>query len=280
MEQQPSAIPLLSLQQVPVCGNGDGLPSTSTPDCHITAITVQIPFELVLPPQGAATGLAVIENGNASKGFSVLPVSSNLHILNGCDAFPPERLKTCGAIVTHRDGTPVTSDSPAMAGETVVIYVFGLGQTMPAMKTGEATSAPAPLAGSTIVAVQFDFRPNAMPSQPYVNPNIAGVPGPIFPAFVGLTPGQVGLYQINVKIPDTVPPVLPCSLSLGVASNLTIDIGSTTSGGLSFDGAQICVVSPALDRAPATASLDTRMIIRNMKVKTTSATRAAPRDLG
>ncbi len=244
--QQPAAIPLLSLQQIPVCNNGDGQPSASgsTPDCLITAITVQIPFELVLPPQGADAVMAVNENGNVSKGFRVLPVSSNLHVLNGCDAFPHQSLTACGGIVTHADGSLVTSDFPAKAGETVVVYAFGLGQTMPAMKTGDATTTAAPISGSTVTTVEFDFRPNAMPSNPYFNPKVASLPDPIAPEFAGLTPGQVGLYQLNIKIPNSLPSLVPCSSSLGVASNLTINIGSSTSGGLSFDGAPICVEPP------------------------------------
>ncbi len=241
--QQPAPIPLLSVQQIPICSNGDVPPPQSgvTPDCFITAITVQIPFELLLPPEGATAELAISDNGNVSKGFRVLPVSANLHVLNGCDAFPPEGMNTCDGVVTHGDGTAVTSDSPAKAGETVVVYALGLGQTTPAMKTGDATTVAAPTVASTVVTVQFDFRPNARPSNPYVNPKFASIPSPVF---VGLTPGQVGLYQINIKIPESLPAVVPCSTSLGVASNLTIDIGSSASGGFSLDGAPICVEPP------------------------------------
>ena len=119
-----------------------------------------------------------------------------------------------------------------------MVYALGLGQTTPAMKTGDAATMAAPTLGSTVVTVQFDFRPNAMPSNPYVNPKNAAIPGPVF---VGLTAGQVGLYQINIRIPESLPAVVPCSASLGVASNLTIDFGCSTSGGLSLDGAPICV---------------------------------------
>ena len=199
--QQPALIALLSVQQISICGNSDGPPPSSEfiPDCFITAITVQIPFELVLPPRGVTAELVVGEDGNQSKAFRVLPVSDNLHILNGCDAFPAQRLNTCDAVAAHADGTPVTSDSPAKAGETVVIYAFGLGQTTPAVKTGEATPATAPNLLTTTVTVDFDFRPNATASHPYNNPGTTANPGPILPIFAGLTPGQVGLYQININ---------------------------------------------------------------------------------
>jgi hypothetical protein len=90
-------------------------------------------------------------------------------------------------------------------------------------------------------AIQFDFRPNAIPSNPYVTASSQADQSTTTPVFVGLTPGQVGLYQINVTLPSTLPAVLSCSIALGIVSNLTIDIGSSTSGGLSFDGAPICI---------------------------------------
>ena len=155
--------------------------------------------------------------------------------------------------MTHADGTPVSAESPAKAGETVIIYAFGLGHVTPAVKTGEATPIPAPVLyfdspffGRT-VDLQYDFRVNASPSRPYLNPIATGPVRVRNPRFAGLTPGEVGLYQINVTLPDAFPPVERCtspadkgtlsSIFFPVVSNLTIDLGGISS----FDGAAICV---------------------------------------
>src|ERR1035441_5954113 len=248
-------VPLLAVQQMPVCGNADAdappppPPSSPTPECVITAITVQIPYEIVPLRLGSdnsinpSVNVVVTENGSASKTFTIISVTDKFHVLNTCDAFlfvPTNRVSGCNAVVTHGDGTVVTLDSPAKAGEVVVIYAFGLGATTPTPKTGQASPTPAAVL-SSFVYFQFDFRPNATPSRPYLNPLIMA---PIqAPVFVGLTPGQVGLYQINVKLPGTFPALQGCngaSTTFGgsinvVYSNLTIDIAGVSS----FDGAAI-----------------------------------------
>jgi len=53
--------------------------------------------------------------------------------------------------------------------------------------------------------------------------------------FVGLTPGSVGLYQVNFLVPPVPSGTPPCSGS--VRSNFTVSIGDARS----FDGASICV---------------------------------------
>ncbi len=242
--------PLFSVEQGLKCGS-----NRTSPDCFSTALTLQIPFEISLrsePP--TLTELIVNDNGTQSEAFLLGLTSGSIHVLTTCEtqgtmssgtvlAFPP-----CSGVVTHADGSLVSSSSPAKAGEVVIIYAVGLGSTLPSVKTGDATPTPAPILGgpsplgSRTVDIQFDFRPNAMPSHPFVDPRIAApvAPGPIF---AGLTPGQVGLYQINVKIPDSIPQIPACTgvapspLISYVQSNLTIDIGAN----LSWDGAAICV---------------------------------------
>lgn len=246
------AAPLFSVVQTPNCTDAN----RTSPDCIITAVTLQIPFEITPLPSVVEAAqlpgdLSVNDNGTESAHIPIAPLGDNIHVLTSCDlqGASPLFQPTCSGVVTHADGTMVSVDSPAKAGEIVVIYGYGLGQTTPAVKTGDATPTPAPvLLNGHTVTVQFDFRPNAGPAFPYINPLIMApfIPGAIF---AGLTPGQVGLYQINVKIPDTVPSVPPCTGTPGgigngftstVLSNLTIDIG----GQVSFDGAAICVQPP------------------------------------
>ena len=58
--------------------------------------------------------------------------------------------------------------------------------------------------------------------------------------FAGLTPGQIGLYQINVQLPATFPSVPACGVNgnLTVASNLAINVETAY---YVHDGLSICV---------------------------------------
>ena len=85
-------------------------------------------------------------------------------------------------IAQHGDGTLVTSLKPAKPGESLAFYLTGLGGTNPPIATG----AQAPFALSptvTPVTVSVDSGPA------------------LTPAYAGLTPGGIGLYQINFQVP-------------------------------------------------------------------------------
>ena len=280
--KQSVAVPLVAVEQLNTCSiappalppSPTSTPSTVPPECLLTAITLQIPFELTPLPIFAGgsnlggkldvTDVVITANGVASKTFAISPITDNLHVVNTCDSFPSvaSNSGSCSPAVTHADGTLVTAAAPGKPGETVVIYAFGLGQTEPAVKTGTATPTPAPILGPATfgsvrtLELQYDFRPNAEPSRPFniLTGVISTTPptAPVLllsPVFVGLTPGQVGLYQINVQLPSAFPAsVLPCTTvsvctgnlafcPLPIQSNLTIDIGGVSS----FDGAAICL---------------------------------------
>ena len=87
-------------------------------------------------------------------------------------------------VVTHADGNVVTAQNPARPGETVVIYGTGFGPVDVPQENG--------------VAAQQLARTRRLPEV-----TIAGSKGIV--SFSGLTPGFVGLYQINVKLPDSIP---------------------------------------------------------------------------
>jgi uncharacterized protein (TIGR03437 family) len=74
---------------------------------------------------------------------------------------------------------------PVKAGDVVVIYCTGLGKVLPAVPTGN----PAPLLPLSNVVSQTSVT-------------IGGIT--VNPMFAGLTPGFVGLYQVNVGIPPGV----------------------------------------------------------------------------
>ena len=95
------------------------------------------------------------------------------------------------------------SEMAMLVGSVIVIYCTGLGATTPFVGTG--TAAPA----STTLNVPVSLT-------------IGGVSAPSI-AYAGLSPGFVGLYQINVTIPAgvTVGPAVPVVMTQnGVASNM------------------------------------------------------------
>ncbi len=99
--------------------------------------------------------------------------------------------------ITHADGSAVTATSPATANETVVVYATGLGPVSGAMVDGQLASA---------TSLQ-----RTSPNQ--ATASIGGINAPI--SFSGLTPGFVGLYQVNVQVPANLPSFAPLVISIG-----------------------------------------------------------------
>lgn len=102
----------------------------------------------------------------------------------GVFTVPPGGLGS-GAIL-HSNFSLVSTSSPAAVGETVQIFLTGLGAVSPAVNAG----APAPSNPLSTVP--------ANGVQVYID----GLPATI--SYAGLAPGLGGLYQLNVQIPSGV----------------------------------------------------------------------------
>jgi uncharacterized protein (TIGR03437 family) len=86
------------------------------------------------------------------------------------------------AAAEHADGSLVTTSSPAQMGETIALFVTGLGDVFPSIMDGAAG-----VSSSTSNAITAD-----------VNGTAATI------AYAGLAPGEAALYQVNVTIPTGV----------------------------------------------------------------------------
>lgn len=89
------------------------------------------------------------------------------------------------AAALHPDYSLITSDSPTQIGETVAVYLTGLGDVNPAVNDGTpGPSNPPSLATSSIAAF------------------VDGIEATV--AYAGLAPTLIGLYQVNLTVPTGV----------------------------------------------------------------------------
>ena len=147
-------------------------------------VDIQIPNELsanqqipILLSVNSALTLPVM--------FDVVPATPG--VLSANDGPTPPSVQNGAHIIAQHgvDFSLVSSSNPAKPGEYLVIYSVGMGATDPAVVSGTQTPA-SPLAKVT--------------NQPAVT--VGSQPASI--AFAGLTPGFVGLYQINFQVPASV----------------------------------------------------------------------------
>jgi uncharacterized protein (TIGR03437 family) len=244
--------PVIDVQPIFTCS--PVLPQTSCGS--LVGVTVQIPYELTpacplcANPLALLTELLVSGNGNSAV-IQLNAAADQIHVLTACDivlnksgslALNNNGGLPCSPIVTHADGTMVNASSPANPGEELVAWATGLGATNPPATTGQAAVKPLPTAET--LGINFNYAVNALPTKP--RPPIVVAPTPA-PAYSGLAPGFVGLYQINFVVPPgPLNGIARCALSgtyaagsNPVQSNLTVSFG----GEFSFDGAGICVAT-------------------------------------
>jgi len=134
-----------------------------------TVMAVEIPFELTSPQQAAAVASV---NGALSNVITVTVVPFQPGIAVRSDAT---------AEAQHLDYSLITAASPAKPGETVIIYLAGMGATNPSVASGVPT--PSQLVPTVIQpTVTLDSQDTSI-------------------VYAGLTPTGIGLYQIDFTVP-------------------------------------------------------------------------------
>ncbi len=162
-------------------------------------INLQVPFELA-PNSRPQVVIKTRPSGAAADLFTVPETITIAEARPGI--FTTNQGGTGQGVVLLNDRL-ADAANPAPAGSIVVVYCTGLGVTQPPVASGVASPGSPP--GVTTAAVTA---------------TVGGVPAVVH--FAGLTPGFVGLYQVNLQIPAGVTPDGAVPLVLiqnGVASN-------------------------------------------------------------
>jgi uncharacterized protein (TIGR03437 family) len=194
-----TGLPSRSAVPVPFPTNLNGVQllinNTPAPLYWITATQVYavVPYALT----GSSATIVLSNNGTQSNTITV-PIAATAP---GIAAVAQNGLGA-GAI-THADGSLVSASSPALRGETVVIYLTGLGAVSPSVADGKG---PTGLSRSNSVQAIY-FGAAAVDTSAIL--------------FQGLTPGYAGLYQINVTIPLSVDSSAAVPLAIETTNGFT-----------------------------------------------------------
>jgi uncharacterized protein (TIGR03437 family) len=151
------------------------------------------------------TATVVVQRGGTNSNTVTVPLAATAPAI-----FSVPQSGSGPAVIQHADYSSVTADHPVVGGETVILYVTGMGAVSPPVADGFGS----------------DFNPN---NNTLVQPTvlIGGVPGTV--QFSGLT-AYPGLYQINVTVPPippgitSVPPSLPLAISTPSAYHDQVDM--------------------------------------------------------
>ena len=165
-------------------------------------INAQVPFEV-----SPGSGTLVVQYAGPS---GLIPSNTiELSIAAaGPGVFTVSRDGRGPGVFIRSDSVLVDSFHPAARNSVLTFYATGLGAVDPPVVSGTAALGPPSLS-----------RTVATP-----NVNIGGSEAEVL--FSGLAPGFVGLYQINVRVPATLPPGanVPVTLRVGTALSNTVTL--------------------------------------------------------
>ncbi len=202
---------------------------SQTPCAPVTKITLSVPFQLASTAVNSYAALEFKEGAVVVATIPVRAVPDNAHIITSCDeslvyysVFGGENLTGCNPAVVRPRGGLITPYRAVRAGEPLVAFAYGLGDSTPPSPTvaGPFTTG--------LTKQRFVMR--------YL---IAG--GPVYwaqaPDGVSLTAANA-IYQVHFTVPplpdDT--PLPPCG-ERGLYGNMKV----TISGIHSSDTFELCV---------------------------------------
>jgi uncharacterized protein (TIGR03437 family) len=193
---QASSIPLpISLAGVSVTIGGVPAPLLFV---STTQINLQVPWTL----QFGQADVIVTSNGSASAGFRATIYSLSPAIFaTQAGAGQAIAINPDGSLAAPGGSIPGLATRPAKLGEAIIILATGLGLVTPAISTGAASSDT--LRRTILTPSVF----------------IGGVPATV--SFSGLSPQFVGVYQLNVVVPDV--PAGVVTLQIDEAGNRSSD---------------------------------------------------------
>lgn len=198
VSQASSVTPLpTALAETCLTVNGTAVPMMLASPERINA---QLPFSV-----SGNTTVVLRTSSGVSDNHNVVIQSAAPSVFRNLTAGPVEGIP---AILRNANAQPVTLSNPVRRGDTLTIYATGLGATTPAVETG--TRAPHnPLAVALL--------------QPVVL--IGGTPVEVL--YAGLVPGEVGVYQINVRVNGLVPEGMSVPLEIrqgGAGTSLNVRV--------------------------------------------------------
>jgi uncharacterized protein (TIGR03437 family) len=143
-----------------------------------TQINAQVPFEL---PESSTVDLVILTEHGTSDPLRVTLLTQDPGITS-----------------VVRQGTPVGSSNPILPGDAITIFASGLGAVTPPVLSGRpGTENPMAIAAIWPIA------------------KVGGESARV--DFVGLAPGLVGVYQVDVTVPTTLSgPTTSVELGAGV----------------------------------------------------------------
>jgi len=178
------------------------------------SIGIQIPCELQASSMPITANMVVSADGSPSQPFSVTISTYSPGIFEAID--PTDNVKR--AVLLRPDGSYVSVTNPARRGETIRMFVTGLGQTSPVLFTNELDpTTPGP--DNTLI-----------PQFPVVNASVVvGVNnGGVNVVQAVYAYGMVGVYEVDFVVPQNTTPGnnAPFAIAIYVGQSLLFGNGS------------------------------------------------------